>query len=66
MPEVANDAALLVNPAETDAIYKAMLQMEEQPALRAHLIEKGKIQSKQFTWQRTANLLWESMTKLLF
>jgi len=66
MPEVAGNAALLVNPTETEAIYKAMLQIEEQPTLRKDLIEKGKIQSQQFTWQRTANLLWESMTKLLF
>ena len=42
-----------------------MLQIEQQPALRNQLIEKGKIQRSQFTWQRTANLLWESMTKLL-
>lgn len=65
MPEVAGDAALLVNPTETEAIYKAMLQIEQQPDLRTCLIEKGKIQRSQFTWERTANLLWESMTKLL-
>ncbi len=65
MPEVAGDAALLVDPTETEDIYKAMFQIEQQPALRKQLIEKGKIQRSQFTWQRTANLLWESMTKLL-
>lgn len=65
MPEVAGDAALLVDPTSCKAIMEAMLQIEQKPDLRQCLINKGKIQREQFKWDRTANLLWESMTKLL-
>jgi len=44
MPEVAGDAALLVNPTDIKAICNAMLQIEQQPALRTRLIEQSKIQ----------------------
>ena len=54
LPEVAGDAALLVNPESIDEISHAMQQMIEQTEARALLISKGLLQSKKFTWQRTA------------
>jgi len=63
MPEIAGDAALVVNPLEVDAISEAMLQLTSNEKLREKLIVKGKTQASQFTWQRTADLLWDSIEK---
>ena len=39
-----------------------MLQLSD-PAVRATLIERGHRQGSKFSWQRTADLLWQSMMK---
>lgn len=61
MPEVAGDAALLVDPYEKDEIANAMYQLANNANLREHLIELGKQQRKKFSWDITANKLWESL-----
>ena len=65
MPEVAGDAALLVDPYNVEAIKDAMVQVYSDPALRAALISKGRHQKQQFSWKRTADLLWQSMQRCL-
>lgn len=54
LPEVTGEAALLVNPLSIEEISHAMLQMIEQPEVRASLISKGLMQAEKFTWQQTA------------
>lgn len=61
MPEVAGDAALLVDPFSVESIKDAMLLIAKDSPLRRLLIEKGKIKRLQFSWDKTANLLWESV-----
>ena len=63
MPEVAGDAALLVDPLSVDAIADAMSRIEGDEALRASLIEKGRARKELFSWDRTATLLWDSLMK---
>jgi glycosyltransferase involved in cell wall biosynthesis len=63
MPEVAGGAALLVDPYDINDIANAMIRIYENSALRMELVEKGKQQRKQFTWDRTAKLLWECLFK---
>jgi glycosyltransferase involved in cell wall biosynthesis len=65
MPEVAGDAALLVNPASTNDIASAMIRISSDSSLRKSLIEKGRIQSKKFSWDKTAAKLWECCEKVL-
>jgi glycosyltransferase involved in cell wall biosynthesis len=48
MPEVAGDAALLVNPAEISEIKKAVMDLLENQALRAELVAKGLENVKRF------------------
>ena len=62
MPEIAGDAALIIDPHNPDTITDAMLQLSD-PAVRATLIERGHRQGSKFSWQRTADLLWQSMMK---
>ncbi len=65
MPEVAGGAAFLVDPFSTDSIANAMTRMASEPELRSELIEKGRIQKENFSWQKTSELLWESIEKTL-
>ena len=61
MPEVAGDAAILVNPLSVKEIAKAMLDIVEDEELRNVLIERGRRQRELFSWERTSRLLWDSL-----
>ena len=61
MPEIAGDAALLVDPFSINSIKEAMVRMYKDETLRKGLIEKGKIRRQEFTWQKSADKLWESI-----
>ena len=63
MPEIAGNAALLVNPLDSDALSNAILRLATSEELRQELILKGKQRASAFTWQRSADLLWESILK---
>lgn len=65
MPEIAKDAALVVDPFDVSAISSAMTQLANSSELRSQLILKGKERAGKFTWQRTADLLWNSMEKAM-
>jgi glycosyltransferase involved in cell wall biosynthesis len=63
MPEVAGDAALLVDPFSVESITKGMQMVFSDENLRKSLIEKGNERKKLFTWQKSADRLWESIEK---
>lgn len=63
LPEVAGEAALLVNQNNTDEIKQAMLRLYQDKKLQKDLIEKGGIQKQRFSWDKSAELLWESILK---
>lgn len=65
MPEVAGDGALLVDPLSVDSIKAAMLKVKQDESFRKDLIEKGKINRERFSWQKSADLLWESVLKTI-
>jgi len=54
IPEVAGDAALLVDPMSVDAIAAAMQRLLEDRELAAALSARGKERARGFTWARTA------------
>lgn len=54
LPEVAGDAAMLVDPYDVEQIAQAMWLVLSQPALAAELRTKGLARAAQFTWERTA------------
>jgi glycosyltransferase involved in cell wall biosynthesis len=57
IPEVAGDAALLVDPYNVDALADALRQLISDQELRAGLITKGFKQAAWFTWERSAQQL---------
>lgn len=65
MPEVAGDAALLINPFHPESIAMAMYKIYYYDSLRKELIERGNQRKDLFTWQKTADKLWESIEKTI-
>ncbi|MFQ5343414.1 MAG: glycosyltransferase family 4 protein [Anaerolineae bacterium] len=54
LPEVAGDAALLVDPHDTNALADALAHILTDEDLRAELRRRGLQRARQFTWQRAA------------
>ncbi len=65
MPEVAGDAALLVDPYSVDQLAEAMRTLWVDDALRTQLIEKGRERRSLFSWDQTANRLWDCIEHCL-
>ncbi|HAF29828.1 MAG TPA: glycosyltransferase family 1 protein [Bacteroidales bacterium] len=65
MPEVAGDAALFADPFSVQSIADAMIKIYSDSNLRNEFIEKGRLQKQKFSWDKTANKLWESIEKVL-
>ena len=64
MPEIAEDAAILVSPYHIDEITNAMIEIFTNDKLRLALIEKGKKQLQKFSWDTTASQLWHSIQEV--
>ena len=62
MPEVAGDAALLVDPFNEDSIAEAMAKVLDEN-VRKDLILKGRERAKAFSWNQAAEVIWESLMK---
>ncbi len=55
MPEVAGNAALLVNPNDPRELKNAMHEVYRDEQLRESLIQKGFEQAARFSWKKAAN-----------
>jgi glycosyltransferase involved in cell wall biosynthesis len=54
MPEVAGDAALIIDPFRPEELTDAMIQICENSSLRSGQTEKGLIRATGFSWRRMA------------
>jgi glycosyltransferase involved in cell wall biosynthesis len=57
LPEVAGDAAVLVNPLEVDDIAQGLREITTNEELRRTLVERGYRQAQKFTWQACADVV---------
>ena len=64
MPEVADDAALLVDPFSEASIAEGMTEMLDANVRKA-LIEKGRERGKNFSWDLAADAIWNSLMTAL-
>lgn len=64
MPEVGGNAALYIDPGKPEDIAHAISKLLDTE-LRQQLIERGRIQRVKFSWEKTSNLLWDSMMKTI-
>ncbi len=55
LPEVAGDAAMTIDPADPEALARAILLVTEtEPERLSSMRERGLIQARSFGWERTA------------
>ncbi len=57
LPEVAGDAAIMVDPYNVEAIADGLIKILGDNKLRDELIAKGFEQAKRFTWEKAATHL---------
>jgi len=65
MPEVAGDAAMLVDPFNINEIAEAMATLASDALLREELVKKGNVRKHLFSWENTANNVWKSIEKTI-
>ena len=58
LPEVAGDAALLVDPCDTDALAAGLERLVRDEGLREDLAARGRRRSAGFTWNKAVGLTW--------
>ena len=54
MPEVAGDAAVLIDPKNVDELYQGMKRLIDDTHLYNALKNKSILQAGKFTWKKTA------------
>jgi Glycosyltransferase len=63
MQEIAGEAALYADPGDPASIGEKMMEVYRNETGRAAMIEKGIEKAQQFNWDKTAELLWQSICK---
>jgi len=65
LPEVAGDAAILINPYNPEEITAAMQAIIHDSELRKQLIEKSLKRANQFSWEKTGKATVEVLKQYL-
>jgi glycosyltransferase involved in cell wall biosynthesis len=65
LPELAGNAALLVDPLDIDDIAAAMQRITQDAALRIELRARGQTQVLEFTWERAAKIAMQALEKAI-
>ncbi len=64
LPEIAGDAAVLVDPRSQQELRDALLRLLTSPSVRAELAARGRSRSEGFRWEKCAAESWEFFRKL--
>jgi glycosyltransferase involved in cell wall biosynthesis len=64
LPEVAGEAALLIDPYRVETIATALVSLLTNPGLSQRLIQKGFEQARRFTWEAAARKTIEVFEKV--
>lgn len=65
IPEIAGEAALLIDPTDIMAMSNAMQRLIDEPSLCQQLIESGRVRASQFNWQFSAKLMLTLLSKVV-
>jgi glycosyltransferase involved in cell wall biosynthesis len=65
LPEVAGDAALLVDPLDTESIADGLRRILTDHELRQTLRQRGFRRVAEFSWDATAQRVWDVLTTAL-
>lgn len=64
LPEVADEAAVLVNPLDPAEIAKGIREVLDQPGLRARLIARGLERVRAFRWETAAEQTFRLLSEV--
>jgi glycosyltransferase involved in cell wall biosynthesis len=64
LPEVAGDAALLVDPYDTESLAEALRQLSADAGLRGQLVERGRRRAALFTWEKAVAETWQVYSRV--
>jgi len=64
LPEVVGEAAVIVNPENVFDIARGMRDVLLNAELRSDLIQRGLLQTRQFSWERTARQVLETYEEI--
>lgn len=65
LPEVVGDAAMICSPTDYENVAESMYSIVSNEELRKSLIEKGRKQRQNFSWQLTSERLWNCIEKAI-
>lgn len=65
MPEVAGDAALLVDPTDVESIAGGLQCLVTDTSVRENLIRAGLARAKEFTWGKSVEATWSVYQELI-
>ena len=64
LPEVAGDAAILLDPIDAEAIAGALLRLANDPDLRDDFARRGLERARGFTWESAVEQTWRVYTEV--
>lgn len=65
LPEVAGDAALLVDPMRIESLVEGLRELARNEDLRKDLALRGRARAALFTWEKAVRETWETYRELL-
>lgn len=65
LPEVAGDAALLVDPENGEALEIALRDLTQSEDLRHDLTRRGRLRAQLFTWEKAVRATWDVYRQVL-
>jgi glycosyltransferase involved in cell wall biosynthesis len=65
LPEVAGNAALLVDPENGEALGIALRDLTQSEDLRRDLTRRGRLRAQLFTWEKAVRATWDVYRKVL-
>ncbi|CAA6696210.1 MULTISPECIES: glycosyltransferase family 1 protein [unclassified Lentimonas] len=64
LPEIAGDAALLVDPYSVPSISDAITELASNPQTRVNLMKLGQARAPLFTWDHAGRAFWKLIQRL--
>jgi glycosyltransferase involved in cell wall biosynthesis len=65
MREIAEGAALLIEPTDVDSIREGLARMINDSSLRAELSHQGRLRAASFSWETTASLTLSALVEVI-
>ncbi|GCL41462.1 glycosyltransferase family 4 protein [Dolichospermum planctonicum] len=65
IPEVAENAAIMLNPMDIKSMASAIYHLHINPVYRKQLIDQGLLRSKSLTWKRTSEQIALNYEKII-